>query len=163
MGIFWQCLICKSTWYILLSFESLGLSVHEKKLKINFQDDGHLVHPIGTILAFCDLQVILILPTKFKVNWSFASTEEFQNRFSRWPPWNDRTWVEQFQLFLIYFLSSIELISLLVQEKKRKIDFEDGYHVCMAAILHFTHFAELKIKNYRIDMKLTGILTYLAS
>ena len=39
----------------------------------------------------------------------------------------------QFYLFLIYkspwcFLASLESIGLLVQEKKRKIDFQDGHH-----------------------------------
>ena len=40
--------------------ESTGLSVQEKKRKIDFQDcchGGHLGFPIGTILAILDLQV----------------------------------------------------------------------------------------------------------
>ena len=39
--------------------ESIGLSVEEKKRKIDFQDGGHGGHlgfPIGTILAIFDLQ-----------------------------------------------------------------------------------------------------------
>ena len=43
---------------LLPSFESTGLSVQEKKRKIDFQDDrygGHLGFPIGTILAIFDL------------------------------------------------------------------------------------------------------------
>ena len=40
---------------------------------------------IMEILAIFDLQVILIFPTKFPVNWPLGS-EEVQNRFSRWPP-----------------------------------------------------------------------------
>ena len=39
------------------------------------------------ILAFFDLQVTPMLPTKFRVNWPFSSEEEVKNRFSRWPPW----------------------------------------------------------------------------
>ena len=45
------------------------LSVQEEKRKIDFQDGGHLGFLIGTILAIFDLQVILILPTKYRVNW----------------------------------------------------------------------------------------------
>ena len=43
--------------------------------------------PIKMILAIFDLQVTPMLPTKFPVNWPFASGEEAKNRFSRWPPW----------------------------------------------------------------------------
>ena len=67
-----------------------GLSVQEKKLKIDFQDGchgGHPGFPIGTSLAIFDLQVIPMLPSKFGVNSPFSSGEEAKNRFSRWPPW----------------------------------------------------------------------------
>ena len=37
--------------------ESVGLSVLEKKPKIDFQDGGHLGFPIETILAISVLQV----------------------------------------------------------------------------------------------------------
>ena len=66
--------------------ESTGLSVQEKKRKIDFQDGGHLGFPIGTILAIFDLQVTLMVPSKFGVNWPFGSGEEAKNRFSRWRP-----------------------------------------------------------------------------
>ena len=42
---------------------------------------------IGTILATFDLQVTLMLPSKFGVNWPFGSGEEAKNRFSRWRLW----------------------------------------------------------------------------
>ena len=48
---------------------STGLSVQEKKQKIDFQDGGHLGFQIGMILAIFDLQVSLMLPTKYQVNW----------------------------------------------------------------------------------------------
>ena len=54
------------------SLESIGLSVQEKKQKIDIQDGvhgGHLGFPIRTILAIFDLQVTLMLPTKYRVNW----------------------------------------------------------------------------------------------
>ena len=48
--------------------ESLGLSVQEKKRKIDFQDGGHLGFPISTILATFDLQVTLMVPSKFSLS-----------------------------------------------------------------------------------------------
>ena len=48
--------------------------------------------PIGTILATFDLQVTLMLPSKFGVNWPFGSGEEAKNRFSRWRPWQP-SWI----------------------------------------------------------------------
>ena len=65
-------LIYKSPRCFLASLESSGLSVQEKKQKIDFQDGchgGHLGFPIGTILVIFDLQVTLMLPTKYRVNW----------------------------------------------------------------------------------------------
>ena len=64
----------------------MGLSVQEKKQKIDFQDGGHLGFPIRMILATFDLPVTPMLPTKFQVNWPLGS-EEVKNRFSRWEPW----------------------------------------------------------------------------
>ena len=61
--------------------ESIGLSVQEKKRKIDFQDGGHLGFLINTILASFDLQVTPMLPSKFGVNWPFGSGEEAKNRF----------------------------------------------------------------------------------
>ena len=71
----------------LASLELIGLSVQEKKRKIDFQDGGHGGHlgfPIGTILSIFNLQVTLVLPSKFGVNWPFSSGEEAKNKFSRW-------------------------------------------------------------------------------
>ena len=56
---------------LLPSLESIGLSVQEKKVNIDFQDRGHGGHlgfRIRTILAIFDLQVTQMLPTKFRVN-----------------------------------------------------------------------------------------------
>ena len=88
------CFIYKSLRCFLPSFKSTGLSVQEKKQKIDFQDGGHNGHfgfLIETILAIFDLQVTRMLPTKFQVNWHFGSGGEGKNRFSRWllqlPSW----------------------------------------------------------------------------
>ena len=57
----------------------MGLSVQEKKRKIDFREGGHGGHlgfPIGTILVIFDLQVTLMLPSKFGVNWPFGSGEK---------------------------------------------------------------------------------------
>ena len=87
------------------------------------------------ILAIFDLQITQMLPSKFGVNWPYGSGKEAKNRFSRWLPWR-RSWISNrhdFSLFLIYksprcFLATLEAIGLSVQEKKRKIDFQDGGH-----------------------------------
>ena len=57
------------------------ISVQEKN------HGGHLGFPIGRILATFDLQVTLILSSKFGVNWPFGSGEDAKNRFSRCRPW----------------------------------------------------------------------------
>ena len=67
---FYLFLIYKSPQCLLRSFESIGLLVQEKKLNIDFQDGGHggnLGFRIRRILATFDLQVTLMLPTKFRV------------------------------------------------------------------------------------------------
>ena len=82
-------LIYESPQCFLPSFESTGLSVQEKRRKIDFQDGchgGHLGYPIGTILAIFDLQVTPMSPTKFGVNWPYGAGEEAKYRFSRWRP-----------------------------------------------------------------------------
>ena len=76
----------------LASLESIGLSVQEKKQKIDFQDGCHLGFPIETILAIFDLQVTPMLPTMFGVNWLLSSGEEVKNRFTRWLPWGP-SWI----------------------------------------------------------------------
>ena len=56
----------------------MGLSIQEKKFKIDFQDvncGSHLGFPIRMILATFDLQDIFMIPTKFQVNWPFGSEE----------------------------------------------------------------------------------------
>ena len=87
-------LIYKSPRCFLPSSNSTGLSVQEKKKKIDFQEGHHGSHlecPIGMILTVFDLQAILMLSTKIKVNWPFGS-EEAKDRFSRWPPWRPSWW-----------------------------------------------------------------------
>ena len=57
------------------SFKSVGLSVQEKKSNIEFQDGGHgcdLGFLIRTFLAIFELEFISILPTEFRVKWSFS-------------------------------------------------------------------------------------------
>ena len=48
-----------------MKFESIGLSIKEKEIEIDFEDGGrggHLRFPIGMILATFDQQVAPILP-----------------------------------------------------------------------------------------------------
>ena len=63
-----MALFCSHDYH--MSFESVGLSVPEKKFKINFQnggDGGHLGFTIRTVLAICDLHVTLILQMKLLI------------------------------------------------------------------------------------------------
>ena len=69
------------------------------------------------------------LPTPIRAKWPFGSGEQVK---SRWPP----SWISDQQDFptFIYkspwcFRPSFKSIGLLVQEKKRKIDFQDGGHL----------------------------------
>ena len=69
-----------------------------------------------------------MLPTKFQVNWPFGSGEEAKNRFSRWPPLQP-SWISDWTILFIFNLQvtpmlpiKFQVIGLLVQEKKRKID-----------------------------------------
>ena len=74
-GRFKLFLMYKSPRCFLASLESIGLSVQEKKRKIDFQDGGHggdLGFPIATILATFDLQIIPMIPSKFGVSWPFG-------------------------------------------------------------------------------------------
>ena len=73
--------IYKSPWCFLPCFESIGLSVQEKKWKIDLQDGRHLGFPIRMILGIFDLQVIPMLPTTFWVNWPFGSGKEAKKEF----------------------------------------------------------------------------------
>ena len=88
-------LIYKSPRCFLASLEAIGLSVQEKKRKIDFQDGshgGHLGFTIGMILPIVDLQVTPMLP---------GSGEEAKNRFSIWQP----SWISDRHDFS-YFLST---------------------------------------------------------
>ena len=88
------------------------------------------------ISAISDLQVnVLILPTKFKVNWLFWSRKEVQNRFSRWRPYQP-SWILELNYFtsfrstvqvVQYFQASLESVDFSVQ-KKFKTDFQDSSH-----------------------------------
>ena len=77
----------KSPRCFLPSFESIVLSVHKKKGKIDFQDDHHLGFPIGTILA------IFISTSHPDASYQFSnqlapwSMKISEKRVSRWLPW----------------------------------------------------------------------------
>ena len=61
------------------NFESTDPLVQEKKRRKEFQDGRHggdFGFAIETILAIFDLQVIPMLPTKFRVNWPFFLISE---------------------------------------------------------------------------------------
>ena len=73
-----------------------------------------------------------MLPTKFQVNWPFGSGEEAKNKFSRWLQWQP-SWISDRNDFGYVCLqvasmlpTKLESNGLSVQEKKRKINFQDG-------------------------------------
>ena len=69
-------------------FQSTNWPFGSGKEVKNIQDGhhgGHLGFTIGKDFSYFNLQVTLMLPTKFQVNWPF-SLEEAKNSFSRWPP-----------------------------------------------------------------------------
>ena len=70
-----------------------------------FKYGGHLGFPIWMILAIFDLQVTLMLSSKFWVNWPFGSGEEAKNRFSRWPPWWP-SWISDWNDFSSFWSTS---------------------------------------------------------
>ena len=67
--MFKMAAIYKSPRCFLASLESIGLSVQEKKRKIDFQDGGHHGFPIGTILAIFDLQVTPVAQLDASSDW----------------------------------------------------------------------------------------------
>ena len=79
-------MINKSPQCFIPSSNSIGLSDKEKKQKIDFQDGscgGNLGFSIEMVLAIFDLQVTLMLPTKFQANWPsgfsyFWSTKKYE-------------------------------------------------------------------------------------
>ena len=108
----------------------MGLPIQEKKFKIYFQVGncgGHLVFPIGTILAIFDLQVTSMILTKFQVHWPFDSGEEAKSRFSRWLPFwiSDRNDFSYFDLSVssqLAFDSGEEAKKKKKKKKKKKIN-----------------------------------------
>ena len=61
------------------------------------------------ILAIFDLQVTLMLPTKFQVNWPFGLGKEAKNRFSKWSPWRP-SWISIWTILLFLYLQVILMI-----------------------------------------------------
>ena len=144
------------------SFESIGLLVQEKQVKIHFQDDccgGHLGFLIRMILVIFDLQVTLILPTKFRDKWPDHPGEVVQNQDFKMVPWL-ASWIsdqKDISYFLSascpqYFLPHFESIDLLFQEKFKK-DFQDGGKGGHLGIPIWTFFSEINF-----DLQVTLIL-----
>ena len=83
---------------------------------------------------FFDLQVTLMLPTKFRVNWPFSSEEGEQNRFSRWPP----SWISDRNNFSYFYPDASYEFSNQVALWFRKIREKKSFKMAaMTAILDF--------------------------
>ena len=52
-----------------------------------------------------------MLPTKFRVNFSFASGEEAKNRLSRWSPWQP-SWMSNRTILAIFDLQVTPMIPI---------------------------------------------------
>ena len=79
-----------------------------------------------------DLQVNLMLSTKFRANWPFGSGEEVKNRFSRWRPWRP-SWISDRSdvlLFLIFHpgIPTKFQVNRPFGSGEAKIDFQDNRH-----------------------------------
>ena len=55
---------------------------------------------------FFYLQGTPMLPTKFRVSWPFSSSEEGNNRFSRWPP----SWISDLNDFGYFYIYVIPML-----------------------------------------------------
>ena len=139
--------IYKSLRWFLPNFRSISLSIQEKKRKIYFQyacHGGHLDFPIGTVFFFFFFLSTIFAPMlllSFDSIGLSVQEKKRKNRFSRWPPcWP--AWISIGTIFASLnlqvnptpsrrapnpqiFLPRFESVGLSVQEKKRKIDFQD--------------------------------------
>ena len=138
MAAIWDFLSHDSNYFIyksprcfLPSFESTGLSAQKKKGKIDFQDGRYLGFPTGTILA------IFISTSHPDASYQFSNQVALwyrkisEKKSFKMAVLDFRS--KHFKLFYIYkspqcFLPSFESNGLSVQEKKQKIDFQDGCH-----------------------------------
>ena len=114
---------------------STGLSVQEK-LKIDFQDGGHLGFLIGKFSAISIHKSPPCFLPSFKSFGLFDSGEEAKNRFSRWLPHHSghlgfliRTILAIFYLQVNPMLpTELQVNWPSLQEKKPNIDFQNGHH-----------------------------------
>ena len=92
--------------------------------KFGFQDGchgSHLGFLIRMTLAMFDLQVTLMLPTKFQVNWAFGSGEEAKNRFLI-SEWNDFSYFWSTPVTPM-LPTKFRVNWLLVQERKNRFSW----------------------------------------
>ena len=116
----------------------MELWFRKSSIKYVFKDghqSSHLGFLIRTILTIFDLQVTLMLPTMFQVNWPFGSGEEVKNRFSRWPTWWP-SWISDPNDFRYFRSTSHPNASYRVSSqfafrfrRRRERDFQDGHHL----------------------------------
>ena len=120
----------------LLSFKSIRLLIQKREIEFQVGDHGgHLAFPSEIILAVFDPHVIPMLPTTFQVHWPFGTGEKNDKYILMMAATaaildfrSERFWLVMIYKSPLCFLPCFKLISVLVQEKKQKIDFQDGDH-----------------------------------
>ena len=158
--------ILSPQWF-LACFDSVGLSVKEKKQTIDFQDGrygSYLGFSIKTILAIFDLPVTTMLPTKFRVSWPFGSEEEVKSRFSRWPP-RRSSWISERDNFSYFWSTShpkasypgLSQLAFRFRSRSEKFIFK------MVAILkiYFSLLSDFHLERFYIfyfDLQITLML-----
>ena len=89
--------------------------VSGEEAKNIFSNGSHPGFLIGTILAIFDLQVLLMLSTKFQVDWPIgleeANREEAKNRCLIWPP----SWISDRNDFSYFYLQVIAMLPTMFQ------------------------------------------------
>ena len=102
-----------------------GSEAAAKNRLSRWSPQGHLGFQIETILAIFDLQVTLMLATKFQVNWPFGSGEAAKNRLSRWPPHGNLG----FLIKTIFAIFDVQVILMLPTKIQVNWPFGSGEEV----------------------------------
>ena len=104
-----------------------------KNLGTDFQDGGHNGFLIRNKLAMFDIQVILILPIKFRVYWPCLLRGSISKYIFMIEAVATQLWFPIWTILAIFLPQEAPIlitksVGLSVQEEKFKIDFQEGHH-----------------------------------